>query len=1533
MDERATTATEAMPEGPSARVPTAQKDGDATSMPRRRGVRIGRAIKVSAWLLVAIVGVAAVLVSQTQTGQRLVVDRVLEGVRGSLAGELVVEDVRSRALVTGMSLVGVRLGAAAGRRFLTADSVVVRYTPLSLLLGSPRVQSTTLHGVAVEISRYPGDDFLNVSRILAEGPPRPDSAITPSRPRTLGLGRVSVRGGVLEVLTPAAEPSERTVPAPDGGAFRRVAVEIADLDLEETMLRPGGSVALDARLASLTASISLLDRPLEIREAFGRLAFGARGLEVSEAAVRLPGTLANGDVRFGPERPGAPWTFTADLTTEGWGDLADFQWVDARIPSGSMRGGVSIRTADGLELQLRGMEAQLEASHVVATGQVRFGNVIAMRGLRVTANPLAASRLEPWIGAELPVDGFLSGQVVLGGTSANLQATGRLTLVPVGMGGASTTADFSGTVHTGRNPGATGLELRLDPLNYRILETVWPEARALGGGSARLEINGRASDGVQVAADISLVPDAASTTRWVGSGEFTRGEDGRWTTDVSGDFTPLSLALLGRVWPDLELDGRASGPVRARGTLDDLGVGGDLSVGEGRVSFTGSLDLETPGSYYRLDAQLEALRASDLTGLLPDPSVLSGSVSVQGSGLTLDSLVGDASVVVRASRVGAARVDSASTVLRAAAGVLVADTLDANVSGVHVAGAGAIGLVPGTYGEASLRLSAPSLLGLRPIFMGDSLLVRDELNLLEQDLLRVRGIDPDTLPSALDVRMAGSAEGTAEVRGRLGDLELDLIFAMADAAYGPDEVAAANVSLSASGLPATFGDWVVRARATGVAWAEREFERIEFGGTMSERRGEGSLDVQRRRNERYFMTGAFALDSVGGYTDLTEASIQIDDLSWVLTSPTRIAWSPSSLSVDSLEITQISEDPTRVAASGTITRGGDSDFRLHLEGFHVEHAMQILQREDVDVAGHVDLELSVVGPAERPLIDATFEIEEPRFGALQLSRLDGSLEYADRSSRFAVEGWSGERNVIDASGLLPFDLALADVSERVTDDPMDVSVTADSLAAASALAYLSALEDVEGLVSANFTIRGTGRNPEPSGTVRLVDGAWTISALGVRHTGVSGDIALKPDRGIELKLNTTETGTSTVVGQIVLDTLSNPALDLAVTFDRFLAVDRVDMESTISGSFQVSGRYRLPVAEGTLRVDEGTLFVEEFARASDVVDLTDPMLYADGFAVDTTVFVSQPVLAGLRNPFLDNLRVDIDMSVPRDTWLRSSDMNVEMGGELLVRYDRRVGDLVLVGELQALRGSYVLFGRTFEVTGGTVAFIGQPGVNPNLDIQARSRIRRQDADPLDILATVEGTLIQPVVSLSSDEAGLAQSDLLSYLVFGVPSGRLGLGGAGPSGRGQDLVLGSGASIAAGALANQVGAMLAQNVGLDYLAVSQSAVGIVGNQNFAESLLNSAQLELGRYLGDDVFVVLIISAPTAQGTSAPSESSGADFLRGVRVEWSLTDNTFVEGFIEDRFLRSGTGGLTVAGYDGGQILGVLFVREWGYGSQE
>lgn len=1491
--------------------------------PRRRLGRAGFWVRLALAGLVGFAIAAVAFLSQTAPGQRMVLDELLGLVRGALAGELAVGGIRSQTLVAGFTLTDVRLDAEGGRPVLAADSLVLRYSLLSLMVGTPRIRSATLHGLSLEISRGPGDDALNVERLLAPG--APSDTLLPGRPSTIELGRIAVRDGTITVLTPADAPSRLTVVGPDGSPMRRLAFEDVDLDLEETVLRPGGAVAFDARLAAFTSIVHVVEQPLAVRAAVGDLTFGAEGLLVRDGAFRLAGSLLEGDLGFGPPRPGDAWLFAATLRADDWGDLTDLQWIDPRIPDGRFRGAAGLRAEGALLVNLREFEVQAGASAAVADGDVRFDEVMSFSELVVTASPLAVTDARPWIEGDLPLDGFVSGQATLSGTLRSLHVDGRMTLVPSGLGGVPTTADFSGTVFTGENPGADSLHLRLDPLNYRILEPFWPAASVLGEGAAELEIDGRADGGVLVVADITHASDTAVDSRAFGQALLTRTEARAWTMDVRGDLAPLGLDLVGQFRPDLELRGVVSGPVSLAGALDDLRFEGNLAAGEGRLSVSGSIDAATPGAAYVLDVDAEAVSLDAFTTRLPEPSFVSGRLTVQGSGMALDSLEGIGSVTVRPSRIGAVRLTSAATELRATGGLLVLDSVVVDVSGARVTGSGTLGMTPDTEGEATFAFVVDSLAAFRPMFMGDSILVRDGLSPLEEDLLRIRGIEPDTLPTELDVRMTGSAFGSAVVRGRLGDLGVRLDFEGVDLAYQHNALDSARVTLAGSGLPDLRGDWEADIRAYGITWESREFDEVDFEGTMSQRRGDGTLNVVRRLGERYFATGSFALDSVGGQVALAEASVQIDDLSWMLDGPSNIAWDATSVRVDSLELRGLGEDPALLTAQGTLTRGGDSSFRLEMEGFHVEDAARIVQREDLDLSGHVDLSLTVLGPAENPRLDALFQVEDPRYGALRLSRLSGSVEYRDRSSDFRVDAWDVDRNVLSASGTLPLDLALVDVERRSLDEPMDVRVTADSLAARIALAYFGTLEDVTGTISADLRIGGTSREPEPSGTIRLTDGAWTIVALGVRHTGLSGELDLRPDRTVGVDFGTTRAGRSTVSGVVTMVPFSNPTLDLLVTLDQFQAVSRRDIESVLSGSFNVRGEYRLPVAEGTLRVDQGTLFVDEFARAAAVVDLRDPTLFADGFAVDTTVFVTQPILASLRNPFLDNLRVDIELSVPRNLWLRSTEMNVEMGGDLLVRYDRAVNDLVMVGDLQALRGSYQVLGRTFEVDGGTVSFLGQPGVNPALGIQALSRVRRRGGDRLEVRATVTGTLVQPLVTLSTTEAGLSQSDLVSYLLFGVAGAEFGTGSAGA---GQDVAAG-GLTLLGGALGSQLGTQIAQQIGFDYFAISQGEA-LVGRNLDLFSPFTNAQVEVGRYFGDDVFVVAVLSQPTAQGTD--SGGIGLKQLRGVRVEVALSEEWFVEGFIEDRFLR-GSGALVQTGLVGEEIVGLLIFRDWGYGSQD
>jgi autotransporter translocation and assembly factor TamB len=243
--------------------------------------------------------------------------------------------------------------------------------------------------------------------------------------------------------------------------------------------------------------------------------------------------------------------------------------------------------------------------------------------------------------------------------------------------------------------------------------------------------------------------------------------------------------------------------------------------------------------------------------------------------------------------------------------------------------------------------------------------------------------------------------------------------------------------------------------------------------------------------------------------------------------------------------------------------------------------------------------------------------------------------------------------------------------------------------------------------------------------------------------------------------------------------------------------------------------------------------------------------------------------------------------------------------------------MTFFGVLDAVRGQYAVLGRQFQIQDGTVSFAGTPGINPDLDIQAVNRVRTPDNQPLDIIATVKGSLLEPRVSLSSNSTfAISESDLVSYLIFGQPSYAL-ASGEGAIARGTaEVFAGATANLAVGLFSSELGSVLARDWGLDYLAITQGRTDPRGLQSWRAS----TQVEVGKYLTEDIFAALQWRPWT--------EVEGQDPLASVSLETRLTDRWTLEGYWEDRFLRRGLYGLR------GQnlykkVLGFLFYTEWGY----
>ncbi|MEE8146242.1 MAG: translocation/assembly module TamB domain-containing protein, partial [Longimicrobiales bacterium] len=395
-------------------------------------------------------------------------------------------------------------------------------------------------------------------------------------------------------------------------------------------------------------------------------------------------------------------------------------------------------------------------------------------------------------------------------------------------------------------------------------------------------------------------------------------------------------------------------------------------------------------------------------------------------------------------------------------------------------------------------------------------------------------------------------------------------------------------------------------------------------------------------------------------------------------------------------------------------------------------------------------------------------------------------------------------------------------------------------------------------------------------------------------------------------------GTARVTGTVMLDPATDPEFDLTLLLNDFQGVDRRDVTGLLSGEVRLGGTYRSPVITGETSVDEGTLFVEEFQRATEVVDLDDEAFLDP---VDPTLVDLRPLLGGA-NPFLRNIRMeDLTLSVARDTWIRSEVMNVELGGELQVLYDRQAQDLAMVGNLEAVRGTYQVLGRQFQVTDGSIQFVGTSGINPNLDIQADNRIRTADGRRFTITANLTGTLLTPHVSFTSDQAELDDADLLSYLVFGRPSYAIASGQSAQVRGAASALLGSGLTLGLSTFSNRLGSELARGLGLgvDYLSITQQdiALGAEGTGG----TLGTTVVETGWYLANDFFVVLLLRPLAGSRTGSP--------LAGARFEWAVTDSYSLEAFFEDQFFRNRVVGFGELGLQSDVGVGLSLFREWGY----
>ncbi len=614
----------------------------------------------------------------------------------------------------------------------------------------------------------------------------------------------------------------------------------------------------------------------------------------------------------------------------------------------------------------------------------------------------------------------------------------------------------------------------------------------------------------------------------------------------------------------------------------------------------------------------------------------------------------------------------------------------------------------------------------------------------------------------------------------------------------------------------------------------------------------------------------------------------------------------------------------RLQARGRIPFDGEADFGLEAEALDIRRIAQLLQLDEV-LEGVVNVEFDLTGTDDEPVMALSLSTDGFRFREYVLERLEADVTYAGRRATGSVVLWNDSLQVLTLDGELPLDLSFNTVEDRFPEEAIDLVVVSDRLPLSLLMAPFPGYEEVVGTMSGRIEVEGTSRSLAPRGRITVDGGGAFVSGLGVRHRNVSGTLDWFPDGRLEVDMSSRALGRATVEGTVTLTTASDPGFDLTIRLDEFQALDRRDATGRLSGNLRLEGSFSRPVVSGDLFLDDGTLFYEEFQRAAGVADLFFERAggVSDLSALDASALGLRPIIAD-GNPFLQNIRMEnTTLTARRNNWIRSEEMNVELEGEVELLYDRQTQDLALVGDLQAVRGS-LGFGprglrKQFQVDGGTVRFLGTPGLNPDLDLTASEPVRTPEGDRLTIIADVTGTLISPRVTLRSDEAGFTEDDLLSYLWFGRPTYALTSD--------QNAAVGAGLAVGLNTVSSGLGSVVTQGLGLDfldYLSITQQDLGSLGSlgANNVQGALGTTVVETGFYVADNMFLTLLFRPAGAQG-------GGVESFPGIRFEWVASRGYTLQSYFEDQFFRGRSVGFGEFGVQSRKGLGLSIFRDWSY----
>jgi hypothetical protein len=410
-------------------------------------------------------------------------------------------------------------------------------------------------------------------------------------------------------------------------------------------------------------------------------------------------------------------------------------------------------------------------------------------------------------------------------------------------------------------------------------------------------------------------------------------------------------------------------------------------------------------------------------------------------------------------------------------------------------------------------------------------------------------------------------------------------------------------------------------------------------------------------------------------------------------------------------------------------------------------------------SGRLNGNLQLSGSPTSPEFDVKADVQP--FGWREF-RVDGlGLQSQYSNGRLRVNELKVTRGAVVSTinGSLPLRLALGQKPD-IPDESMDWIAKIPNGDLALLPVFVPQIGWARGRFDLSARVGGTARSPQLAGTTTVRDGAIRLAGREEILDRIAADFHFDQSRVTldSLRGRQGQEGSVRGKGVVELSGLGLKGYRFDLQLRQFTAVEEGLYAAQFDGDFAVTNGPRvhgatIPEVTGNVGLRSAAVLFD-FANQSETQQL-----------------------AATTQPLFWTYRVQVEAS--RNLHWQPPDGDIEFSADLTL--EQTPDSLLIYGDLQSLRGTYYFLSNRFDVTRANLTFDNETGVDPQLDIEATTKIvsfegassggeALSSADssgaPHTVTATITGRADEPVVEFSSEPADWDQPRILRELTVG-----------------------------------------------------------------------------------------------------------------------------------------------------------------------